>query len=102
MFDMMKKLQEAQRQMQEIRNRLDAITVEGKSPEGKVVVTVTGNRKIKGIRFVDASILQDREQLEDYLVIAMNEAIGKADHVNEAEMKAAAGSMIPGLGGLFK
>jgi len=102
MFDMMKKLQEAQQQMQKIKDKLDTITVEGKSPEGKVVVTFTGNRKMKGIRFVDTGILEDREQLEDYLVIAVNDAIGKADQVNEAEMKAAAGSMIPGLGGLFK
>lgn len=102
MFDMMKKLQEAQQKMQEIKTRLDSITVEGKSPGDKVKVQATANRRIKGITFVDAAILETPDQLEDHLVIAINEAIGKADQVNEAEMKAAAGNMMPGLGGLFK
>lgn len=102
MLDMMKKLQEAQRKMKEIKDRLDTITVEGQSPEGKITVRANGNRNILGITFVDKSILQDPDQLEDYITIATNDAITKADMVNEAEMKSAAGSMMPGLGGMFK
>lgn len=102
MLDMMKKLQDAQRKMKEIKDRLDTIIVEGESPEGKVKVKANGNRKILGITFADTSILQNTDQLEDYITMATNAAIEKADQVNEAEMKAAAGSMMPGLGGMFK
>ena len=102
MFDMMKKLQQAQEEMKKIKARLDTISVEGYSPEGKIKVNITGNRKVEGIIFVDESILSDKDQLEDYLVIAVNDAIEKADEVNETEMKSAAGAMMPGMGGLFK
>lgn len=102
MFDMMKKLQEAQKQMQVIKDRLETITVEGKSPENKVLVRANGNRKIKGITFADPDITNNPDQLEDFIVMAVNDAIEKADKVNEAEMKSAAGSMVPGLGGMFK
>ena len=102
MFDMMKKLQQAQEEMKKIKARLDPISVEGSSPEGKIKVSITGNRKIKGITFADDSILTDKEQLEDYLVLAVNDAIEKADKINETEMKSAAGAMMPGMGGLFK
>lgn len=99
---MMKKLQQAQEEMKKIKARLDTISVEGSSPEGKIKVSITGNRKIKGITFADDSILTDKEQLEDYLVLAVNDAIEKADKINETEMKSAAGAMMPGMGGLFK
>jgi len=36
MFDMMKKLQQAQEEMKKIKARLDTISVEGSSPEGKI------------------------------------------------------------------
>ena len=102
MFGMMKKLKEAQQKMQEIKDRLDAITVEGSSPGGKIKVTANGNRKVKGITFADNDITSDPEQLEDYLIMAVNDAIEKAERVNEAEMKSAAGSMMPGLGSMFQ
>ena len=102
MFDMMKKLQQAQEEMKKIKARLDTISVEGSSPEGKIKVSITGNRKIKGLTFADDSILTDKEQLEDYIVLAVNDAIEKADKINETEMKSAAGAMMPGMGGLFK
>jgi DNA-binding YbaB/EbfC family protein len=102
MFDMMKKLQQAQEEMKKIKARLDTISVEGSSPEGKIKVSISGNRKIKGITFVDEAIMTDKDQLEDYLVLAINDAIEKADKINETEMKSAAGAMMPGMGGLFK
>ncbi len=102
MLDMMKKLQQAQEEMKKIKDRLETITVEGSAPNGAIKVTANGNRKIKGIRIVDASIKEDDEQLEDYLIMAMNDALEKAEKVNESEMKSAASSMMPGLGGMFK
>jgi len=102
MFDMMKKLQEAQKQMKQIKERLDTISVTGSSPEGKIEATATGNRRVTDIKILDESLLNDKEQLEDYLVMALNDVLSKAETVNESEMKAAAGSMMPGLGGMFK
>lgn len=101
MFDMMKKLQEAQAKMKESKDRLETITVEGTSPQGMVKVVANGNRVIKGITFVNDELLQDKDQLEDYVIMAVNNALEKAEQVNEAEMKNAASGMMPGLGNMF-
>lgn len=102
MFDMMKKLQEAQRQMKEIKARLDSITVEGKSSQNEIIVRANGNRKILGIEIADTELLNNQSMLETKMLEAVNMALESAEKVNEAEMKAAAGSMMPGMGGLFK
>ncbi len=101
MFDMMKKLQAAKAEMDKIKARLETITVEGVSPEGKVKVTCNGNRVIKGIEVVDSSLLTDKEMLEDCTLLATNDALNKAEKVNETEMKSAATSMMPGMGNIF-
>ena len=102
MFDMMKKLQEAQRQMKEIKDRLDTITVTGFSVNKGVTVTANGNRKILGIEIATEETQLSKETLENHIVEAVNSALAEAEKVNESEMKAAAGSMMPGMGGLFK
>ncbi|NQV52471.1 MAG: YbaB/EbfC family nucleoid-associated protein [Flavobacteriales bacterium] len=98
---MMKKLQAAKAEMDKIKARLETIAVEGVSPEGKVKVTCNGNRVIKGIEVVDTTILTDKKMLEDCTLMATNDALNKAEKVNETEMKSAASSMMPGMGNMF-
>ena len=102
MFDMMKKLHEAQRQMKEIKDRLDNITVTGSSKNQEVIARANGNRKILGIEFANDIDLKNKTELESFVLEATNNALVEAEKVNESEMKAAAGSMMPGMGGLFK
>ena len=96
---MMGRLKEAQKQVEESKQRLDTIYV--KESSGGISITISGNRKVKEIE-IDESLLQDKEELADHLVIAMNKAISKATEVNEKEMQQAAQGMIPGMGNLFK
>ena len=96
---MMAKLKEAQAKIEETKKRLDTVYVDGESGNGTVVVTVTANREVKNIA-IDDSLLKDKEALEDYLIIALNKAIEKANAVNEAEMAAAAKDGMPDLPGL--
>ncbi|NVK28045.1 MAG: YbaB/EbfC family nucleoid-associated protein, partial [Flavobacteriia bacterium] len=49
MKDMMAKLQEAQVKVEEAKERLNTITVQGASSNGKIIVTMTGNRKVTDI-----------------------------------------------------
>lgn len=93
----MKKLQAMQKGVEESKKRLDNISVEGEAYEGKIKITLTGNRKMKDIS-IHESLLKDKEDLEDMLVVAFNRALEKADGVNEAEMQGAAKGMMPGLG----
>jgi DNA-binding YbaB/EbfC family protein len=103
MEGMMAKLKEAQAKIEETRIRLDTIMVDGDAGNGMVVATVTGNREVKNIA-IDNELLDDKEALEDYLIIALNKAIEKANGIHEAEMAAAAKGGLPDLPGmdLFK
>lgn len=96
---MMQKLKDAQQKVEETKTRLNTILVDGESNGGAVKVTVTGNREVKSIQIVDA-LLQDKEELEDYLILALNDAITKANKINEAELAAAAKDGMPNIPGL--
>lgn len=94
---MMEKLKEAQKKVEETKARLNTVLVDGES--NGVKVTVTANREIKNIS-IDDNLLNDKEELEDYLIIALNKAIEKANAINDAEMAAAAKNGLPDIPGL--
>ncbi|MDY7395298.1 YbaB/EbfC family nucleoid-associated protein [Aureibaculum sp. 2210JD6-5] len=96
---MMGKLKETQQKIEETKKRLDTVLVEGTSNQGKIKVTVTANRAVKDIA-IDDSLFQDKEQLEDFLILALNDALKKANEINEAEMAAAAKDGMPNIPGL--
>ena len=100
---MMQKLKDAQQKVEETKVRLNSVLVEGESNGGAVKVTVTGNREVKSILMADA-LLQDKEELEDSLILALNDAISKASKINDAELAAAAKDGMPNIPGmdLFK
>ena len=66
-------------------------------------MTLTANRTVKSIT-IDDTLLQDKDQLEDYLVLVMNKAIEKATQINEVELAAVAKEGMPNIPGmdLFK
>jgi len=77
--------------------------IDEQSNDGLLKVTLTANRLVKSIE-VDPALLDDKEQLEDYLVLVMNKAIAKATNVNETELAAVAKDGMPNIPGmdLFK
>ena len=95
---MMDKLQQAQQKIEETKKRLDTVLIDEET-QGKIKVTITANREIKSIQ-VDDSLLEDAEELEDYLVLTLNKAIQRANAINEQEMAAAAKNGMPNIPGL--
>jgi len=63
---MMGKLKEAQKKVEETKKRLDTVLVDEQSNDGMLKVTLTANRALKSIT-IDDALLEDKEQLEDYL-----------------------------------
>lgn len=98
-MNMMGKLKETQRKVEETKKRLDTVLVDEKSSDGKLHITLTANRIIKSIE-IDDSLLEDKEQLEDYLVLTLNKAIEKATNINEAELAAVAKEGMPNIPGM--
>ncbi|SFN54520.1 hypothetical protein SAMN05421741_1072 [Paenimyroides ummariense] len=103
LMGMMGKLQEAQKKVEETKQRLNNVLIDEQSADGLLKVTVTANRQIRTIDIND-ELLNDKEQLEDYLILTLNKALEKAGAINEAELAAAAKDGMPNIPGmdLFK
>ncbi|RFN58371.1 YbaB/EbfC family nucleoid-associated protein [Marixanthomonas ophiurae] len=97
--DMMGKLKEAQEKVEATKKRLDTVLIDEKSSDNLLKITLTANREIKKIE-IDDSLLEDKEQLEDYLIVNLNKAIKKATDVNEAEIGAVAKEGMPNIPGM--
>ena len=100
--DMMGKLKEAQQKIAATKARLNTTFIYGDAGNGKVKVRVTANNRIKHISISEE--LTDHEEIEDYLIIALNTALEKASVINEAELAEAAKNGMPNIPGmdLFK
>lgn len=103
MMNMMGKLKETQKKIEDTKKRLDSVIIDEKSSDGLITVSVTANRNIKSIN-VSETLMEDKEQLEDYLIITLNKALQRAGQINESELAAVAKEGIPNIPGmdLFK
>ena len=104
LMGMMGKLKATQQRIEDTKKRLDTVLIDEQSSDGLLKVTLTANRSIKSIS-IDNSLLAEKDQLEDYLILTLNKAIEKATNVNQAELDAVAKvdmPMIPGMEDMFK
>ncbi len=95
----MGKLKETQEKVEATKKRMDTVLIDEKSTDDLLKVTLTANREIKSIT-IDDALLEDKEQLEDYLILVLNKAITKATNVNEAEVAAVAKDGMPNIPGM--
>lgn len=99
MMGMMNKLKETQRKVEATKERLNTVLIDEASSDQKLKVTITANRTVKSIT-IDDELMQDKEMLEDYLVLTLNKAIERATSVNETELAAVAKEGMPNIPGL--
>ena len=85
MGNMMKQAQMMQANMQKAQAELANIEVEGMAANGLVKVTMTCNNVVKRVT-LDDSVMDDKETLEDLLVIALKDATAKAEATSSARM----------------
>jgi len=96
---MMGKIKETQAKVAETKKRLDTVLIDENSSDNLLKVTLTANRTLKNIE-IDDSLLKDKDQLEDYLILTLNKAIKKASDINEAELGAVAKDGMPDIPGM--
>ncbi len=99
MFD---KLLQAQQKAEEIKKRLDLISVSSEVEGGKIRITSTANKHISAIS-IDPELLRsaDHEELEELLAAAVNKVLAQADNVSQTEMQSVTRDMMGDLGNLF-
>jgi len=98
MFD---KLLEAKQKAEDLKKRLDGITVSGSAEGGKISVTTTANKVVQSVN-IDEEFLKsaDKEELEELLIVAINKALEQAENIHQSEMAALSRDMMGGMGGL--
>lgn len=91
-----------QAKQEEMKEKLAAIEVVGKDPEGAIIATVNGNKELLNIEINAEKLdLTDAEQLEDFILLAVNNALEKAGLQAEQLSQELVKNMLPGgLGGL--
>lgn len=62
-----------------------------------ILVECLGTNEIKKIEIKNNSILEDKEMLEDIILVAINDVLNQVDKVKESKL----GKYTNGLGGLF-
>lgn len=99
MFD---KLFAAQQKAEEIKKRLDSISVFGEVEGGLIKITATANKTITAIEINDVFLKQaDKEEIEELMLTAINKALSNAEQVSATEMQSATKDMFGGLGSMF-
>lgn len=91
MRKLMKQMQQAQTAAQQIQDRLakEIITV---TASGLVTVTVNGQGKVQSIKIDPKAVdPEDVEALEDLLVVALQDAVAKADALQQQETQKSIG-----------
>lgn len=96
---MMGKLKEAQQKVEETKKRLNTVLIDENAANGALKVTVTANREVKAIT-INESLLTDKEELEDYLILTLNKALKRAGEINEHELAVAAKDGMPNIPGM--
>jgi DNA-binding YbaB/EbfC family protein len=97
---LMKQAAKMQQQMEEIQTQLAARTVEATSGGGAVKVVAKCDGSIASIKIDPQAVNPaDAQLLEDMVLTAVNQALGQAKDISNAEMgKATSGFSLPGLG----
>lgn len=93
------KMGEMQKQMEEIKQKLENISVIGEAENGKVRVVANGNRMINNI-IIDEEYKNtvSAENLQETITLAANRALEQAERIEKSEMSHAAMGILPGLG----
>ena len=93
-----KKAQEMQKKMADIQSEINTMEVEGTSGGDMVKALVRGDKKILSLSLNSDILNEDKEMLEDLILVAINQAIEKVDAISKDKMGSLTGGMnIPGL-----
>ena len=99
MMGMMGKLKETQQKVEDTKKRMNTVMIDESSTDNKLKVTITADRQLKSIS-IDDELMQDKEMLEDYLILTLNKAIERATDVYDTEVSAVAKEGMPNIPGL--
>jgi nucleoid-associated protein EbfC len=90
MGNIMKQAQMMQANLQKAQAELANIDVEGEAGNGMIKITISCKHEIKKVD-IDPSLLQDKEMLEDLIMVAFKDALNKVESTSSQKM----GGLVP-------
>lgn len=96
---LMAQVKKMQAEMTKAQEELASTMVSGSAAGGVVVVDVSCDQRVRRVKIEkDAVDPQDVETLEDLVMVAVNDALGKANEASQKRMAGVTGGMrVPGL-----
>ena len=82
---LMKQAQQMQDNMKKAQEQLAQIEVEGQAGAGMVKVSMTCSHEVRRVS-IDASVMDDKEMLEDLITAAMNDAMRRVEQTTQEKM----------------
>lgn len=99
MMKMLGQLQESQRKVEEAKNRMANEFLTETTTDKLLTTKVSKNGRIKEIN-IDDKLLEDKEQLVDYLILTLNKALDKAQNEFDSEVESVAKQGMPNIPGM--
>ena len=90
MGNIMKQAQMMQANLQKAQAELANIDVEGAAGNGMIKITISCKHEIKKID-IDPSLLEDKEMLEDLIMVAFKDALSNIESTSSQKM----GGLVP-------
>ena len=82
---LMKQAQQMQENMKKAQEQLAQVEVEGQSGAGMVKVIMTCAHDVRRVS-IDASVMDDKEMLEDLVAAAVNDAVRRVESTTQEKM----------------
>ena len=95
MQNLMAEAQRMQKELERINKDIESSVFEGVS--GAVKVMISRKNEVIKVEIIDSEILNDKETLEDMIMLAVNDALQKLNKTKEGKL----GKYTGGMKGLF-
>ena len=97
MAKMLKQAQEVQKQIENVQNELEDLTIKGESGGGMVKATVNGKMELLDLSLQGDILGEEKDIIEDLIISAVNNAMTKAQEESQNRMNSVAGGMFGGM-----
>ena len=95
--NLMKQAQQMQENLKKAQAKIAELEVEGQAGAGLVKVTMNGKHDVRRVNIDTTLMSDDKEMLEDLIVLALNDAMKKAEATTQERMSVFSAAMPPGM-----
>lgn len=96
---MLGQLQESQQKIEQAKKRMAGEFIEETTNDQLLSLKVSKNGRVKEVE-INEELLEDKEQLIDYLILTLNKALDKAQAQYDAELEKVARQGLPSIPGM--